>query len=250
MRRDPTSTPLPSQRMRVRVTGNWPEPITLRRGWARADARPWNDAVSLAHLRVQRGNAAFIGDCVEALRSTGAPGVLSPPLPRSAQRLWREASFLPHTELALLRLDLGSVRAPDHLVVTGTNSDVREALRIDSAAFDEFWRFDHHAIEEAIASTRTTAIHVIRKAGGGLAGFAVAGVGVTIAYLQRLAVDPACQRRGMGRSLVRSSARWAQREGARAIMLNTQLDNHAAIRLYESEGFRTLNEPLAVLQAG
>jgi ribosomal-protein-alanine N-acetyltransferase len=91
-------------------------------------------------------------------------------------------------------------------------------------------------------------IHVVRKAGGGLAGFAITGVGVTLAYLQRVAVDPACQGRGIGRSLVRSSARWAERQGARALMLNTQADNVPALNLYESEGFETLSEPLAVLQ--
>jgi len=236
--------------MKVRVTGNWPGIVTLRRGWARAESRPWNEVVPLAHLRMQRGNAAFIGDCVEALTEMGAPGVLSPPLPLSAQRLWREADFRPHAELALLRLDLGQVRPPSHLVVTGSNSDIREALRIDTASFEEFWRFDRNAMEEAMSSTRNSVIHVVRKAGGGLAGFAITGVGVTIAYLQRLAVDPACQNRGIGSSLVRSSARWAQREGARSLMLNTQLENEPAIRLYESEGFRILSEPLAVLKAG
>ncbi|MBU1226404.1 MAG: GNAT family N-acetyltransferase [Actinobacteria bacterium] len=236
--------------MKVRVVGDWPGAVTLRKGWARAESRPWNDAVPLAHLRMQRGNASFIEECVEALLEMGAPGVLSPPLPSSAQRLWREAQFLPHAELSLLRLDLDRIGAPSHLVVAGSASDIREALRIDAAAFDEFWRFDRNAMEEALSSTRNSVIHVVRKAGGGLAGFAVTGVGVTIAYLQRLAVDPAAQRRGIGRSLVRSSARWASREGARSLLLNTQLENEPAIRLYESEGFRVLSEPLAVLKAG
>jgi ribosomal-protein-alanine N-acetyltransferase len=198
---------------------------------------------------MQRGSSSFIEDCVAALGELGAPGVLSPPLPRSAQRLWLEASFEPHAELSLLRLDLGDVAAPDHLVIQGTNSDIREALRIDAAAFDRFWRFDRRAMEEAISSTRISAIHVVRNAAGGLAGFAVTGIGVTIAYLQRLAVDPASQGRGIGRSLVRTAARWARREGARALMLNTQPENEPAIRLYESEGFRILSEPLAVLRA-
>ncbi|MCB2223416.1 MAG: GNAT family N-acetyltransferase [Actinobacteria bacterium] len=236
--------------MKVRVTGDWPAPVALRKGWARADARPWNDAVPLAHLRLQRGNAAFIAECVEAVAELGAPGVLSPPLPESAQRIWREAGFRPHAQLALLRLDLGAARAPDRLVVAGGPADLREALRIDAAAFDEFWRFDRHAMDEAVSSTRRAAIHVVRKAGGGLSGFAVTGVGVTIAYLQRLAVDPASQGKGVGRSLVRAAARWAAREGARSLMLNTQRDNVPAIGLYETEGFEVLSEPLAVLKAG
>ena len=55
--------------------------------------------------------------------------------------------------------------------------------------------------------------------------------------------------RGIGRSLVRTSARWAQRQGAHALMLNTQGDNEPALNLYESEGFEQLREPLAVLRA-
>ena len=42
---------------------------------------------------------------------------------------------------------------------------------------------------------------------------------------------------------------WAQRQGARALMLNTQGDNEPALNLYESEGFELLSEPLAVLRA-
>ncbi len=97
--------------MKVRVVGDWPGAITLRRGWARADSRPWNDSVPLAHLRMQRGNAAFIGDCVEALQELGAPGVLSPPLPESAQRLWLEAKFRPHARILAVTPLLRSYRA-------------------------------------------------------------------------------------------------------------------------------------------
>lgn len=233
---------------KVKVNGEWPGAITLRRGWARANSRPWNDTVLLAHLRMLRGSAAFIEDCVDTLKELGAPGVLSPPLPQAAQRIWKEANFVHHADLLLLRLDLDRVPPPSHLVVTGSTSDLREALRIDSAAFDEFWRFDRSAMLEALDSTRTSVIHVVRNASGGLAGFAITGVGVTLAYLQRVAVDPANQGRGIGRSLVRTSARWAQRKGAHALMLNTQTDNEPALQLYASEGFRTLDEPLAVLR--
>ncbi|HSM01702.1 MAG TPA: GNAT family N-acetyltransferase [Acidimicrobiia bacterium] len=235
---------------RVRVEGNWPEPITLRKGWARAESRPWNEVIPMAHLRLVRGGGApFITDCVETLRGVGATAVLSPPLTRSAQKTWCEAAFEHHADLALLRRNLDQIPPPGHLVLVGGEEDLEEALRIDAEAFEDFWRFDRRAMEEAIAATPHSVLHVVRSSGGGLAGFAVSGAGSSIAYLQRLAVDPSSQGRGIGRSLVRSSARWARRMGSRVLMLNTQVDNESAIALYESEGFVTLDEPLAVLKS-
>lgn len=232
----------------VRVEGDWPGPIILRRGWARAESRPWNAVVPMAHLRLLRGGgSSFIADCVDTLRAIGASKVLSPPLPPSAQQAWHAAAFRPHAELALMRRTLTRIGPPDHLVLTGSERDYGEALRVDAAAFDDFWQFDRRALIEAVESTPTSVVHVVRNGDGGLCGYAVTGAGSTVAYLQRVAVDPAAQRRGIGRSLVRTSALWSRRRGATALMLNTPVGNHAAIALYESEGFITLPEPLSVL---
>ena len=51
----------------------------------------------------------------------------------------------------------------------------------------------------------------------------------------------------MGRSLVRAAVRKANRSGAKVLLLNTQIDNIPAIRLYEDEGFMRLPEPLSLL---
>ena len=235
---------------RVRVEGDWPEPITLRKGWARAESRPWNSVVPMAHLRLVRGGgSAFLAECVHTLAGIGAAPVLSPPLPSSAQKTWREADFERHADLVLLRRILDRIDPPGHLVLTGGDEDLDEVLRIDGAAFDDFWQFDRRGLLEAMMATPRSVLHVVRRQGGGLAGYAVSGVGTTVAYLQRLAVDPAMQRIGIGRSLVRTAARWAKREGARVMMLNSPTANDAAIRLYESEGFVVLDEPLAVLRS-
>jgi ribosomal protein S18 acetylase RimI-like enzyme len=234
--------------MNVRIEGSWPESLTLRKGWARAVARAWNEDTPMAHLRIERGGASFIDDCYQSLRGLpGIAGVLSPPLPASARRIWNEAGFDLHAHLDLLRLELGKTAAPDHLVAVGDLPDLKEALRIDRAAFAEFWRFDRTSMLEALNSTKHSAIHVVRRPGKGLAGFAITGLGTAIAYLQRVAVDPSWQGRGIGRSLVRSSARWAERQGARALVLNTPADNREASGLYTSEGFLLLPDPLAVL---
>jgi len=230
------------------MEGSWPGHVVLRRGWARAESRPWNDTVPMAHLRLVRGGGpSFIGDCVETLLGLGISAVLSPPLPRSARTAWEAAGFDLHADLTLMRLSLDRTPPPSHLVQTGDSSNIPEALRIDAAAFDEFWKFDGRALDEAMAATSSAVLHVVPNPDNGLAGFAVTGAGQTIAYLQRLAVDPRWQAQGIGRSLVRTSARWAKRAGTGALMLNTQTDNVSAIGLYESEGFHPLEDPLAVL---
>ena len=160
---------------------------------------------------------------------------------------WREAGFDTYANLELMRRELGHPPPPDHLVAAGDLSDLHEALRIDSDAFDDFWRFDRTAMLEALNSTSRSAIHVVRRPGGGLAGFAITGMGVAISYLQRVAVDPRWQGRGIGRSLVRTSARWAERHGAKAIVLNTPTGNRTSTSFYESEEFRPLDEGLSVL---
>lgn len=204
----------------------------------------------MAQLRLVRtAGPGFIGDCVGALLEAGTEGVLSPPLPRSAQRSWRDAGFTPHTGLALMRRRLDSVPPPGHLVVVGGSDDIAEVLRIDAAAFSSFWRFDAAALTESMNATSVSVLLVVRGPESGLSGFAVAGMGSRLAYLQRVAVDPRQQRTGMGRSLVRAAARWAARQGAGTIMLNTMHDNPAAMHLYEAEGFDTLDEPLEVLRS-
>jgi ribosomal protein S18 acetylase RimI-like enzyme len=236
---------------RVFQRGTWPGSISLRRGWARAEARPWNDTVDDATLRLVRGGSAFIEACTERLVSVGAPAVMSSPLAQSARRPWEAAGFTDHLDLALMRLSLDvPVAAPRHLVVKDDDVDLDVMLSIDIAAFPPFWRFDRAALLESTHATAQAGVFVIRDGADGITGYAVVGYGHAISYLQRVAVHPRWQGGGMGRSLVRAAARSAQRHGSKAMLLNTQFDNEPAIALYESEGYVQLPETLAVLRAG
>jgi ribosomal protein S18 acetylase RimI-like enzyme len=150
-----------------------------------------------------------------------------------------------------MRLDLEpSITAPQHLVVREDAFDIDQMLAIDRAAFAPFWRFDETALVESIRATTKSSVFIIRDGDRGITGYAVVGYGHALSYLQRVALDPAWQGNGMGRSLVRASARSARRHGSKALLLNTQFDNGPAIGLYESEGYRQLPESLAVLKAG
>ena len=236
---------------RVFQRGTWPGTIAFRRGWARAEARPWNDAFEDAVLRVVRGGTPFIAACTERLTAVGAPSVYSTPLARSATKPWEAAGFEEYLELALMRLSLEDpVPAPEHLVARDDHYDIDLMLAVDKAAFPEFWRFDRAALVESTQATGRASVFVIKDGDLGLAGYAVVGYGHAISYLQRLAVHPRWQGRGMGTSLVRAVARSARRAGSKAMLLNTQHDNHAAIGLYQALGFVKLPDSLSVLKAG
>lgn len=234
--------------MKLITKGQWPGPVTLRRGWARAEARPWNDEYSDAHLRLIRGGKAFLADAAHELLDTGAPTVISPPLPDTAQAAWREAGFEILATLSLLRLDLTSAPpGPTHLVQDGDDEDIDAALAIDADAFEPFWRLDRAGFDEALASTPSSSFLVIRNGDGTPCGFAVVGYGAALAYLQRVAVHTHWQGRGMGRSIVRACVQRARARGASALLLNTQAENVSALSLYASEGFVELPRPLALL---
>ncbi len=234
---------------RVAHRGEWPGPLSFKRGWSRADARPWNDATDLASIRLLRGGAVFLEACTHRLIELGAPAVLSPPLPKSARSSWHTAGFTDWIDLALMRKALDEQpAAPDHLVVSADDTPLEQLLTIDSLAFSEFWRFDASGLSEAIEATGQSSILIIRDGEGHAAGFAVVGYGAAISYLQRVAVHPQWQGQGMGRSLVRVAARKARAAGSQVMLLNTQFDNTGAIALYEAEGFKLLPEALALLR--
>lgn len=231
--------------------GEWPDPISFRRGWARAEARRWNDAEEAAYLRLIRGSAAFLRACTDKLHENGTSSIISPPIPLSGLKTWESADYERFMDLALMRRSLDNRPAPpQHLVVEADRSELEGMLRIDRAAFSSFWRFDADGLTEALDATGKSVILVIRNADGDSVAFAIIGFGHAIAYLQRVAVDPAWQGHGMGRSLVRIATKRARSEGAKAMLLNTQFDNEPAIALYLSEGFTTMPDRLALVRHG
>ena len=240
---------LADQPVNVSQRGNWPGRISLRRGWARAEARPWNDDEPQASLRLLRGGAPFLEACTTRLLNLGNTGVISPPLPLTNRRAWHQAGFSEYIDLALMRKSLDeSGPQPSHLVVERDSRDLTELLAIDAAAFPPFWRFNAGGLEEAInATARSTTLTILGGEGTPIA-YAVVGFGSAISYLQRVAVDPEWQGHGMGRSLLRVASRKARSAGAKVLLLNTQTDNDSALSLYEDEGFVKLPEPLTLLR--
>jgi ribosomal protein S18 acetylase RimI-like enzyme len=220
---------------RVHKRGEWPGKVELVAGWAKAVARPWNDDIDAVALRLERGGARFLRAAADLSLGWSAE-VLSPAtLPRAAG-LWKDAGFAESNHLLLLEHDLSDIGSPTHEVEHGNLVPLDEILAIDQASFDPRWRLGRLGLTESFEATWRAVVLRIRNAGGQEIGFAICGISLGTAYLQRLAVAPDSRLQGLGRSLVSAAIRWARRRGARSMLLNTQTDNSAA-DLYRRMGF-------------
>lgn len=124
-----------------------------------------------------------------------------------------------------------------------------EAARVDRAAFGEQWAIDVDGIDETCTATpshRARTIHSDDLARP-LAGYAISGRAERTGYLQRLAVHPEQQGRGVGFSLACDSLVWMQRRRLTRAVVNTHTDNDVALGLYRRMGFRVLPQGLAVM---
>ena len=108
----------------MHVDGAWPGSVIIRRGWSRAQARPWNDEGPEAAIRLIRGSADFLGAASRNLLELQATEVYSPALYPNATRIWDDAGFGLFQELAIMERALdqtleepahhvGLVKAPD-----------------------------------------------------------------------------------------------------------------------------------------
>jgi GNAT superfamily N-acetyltransferase len=234
--------------VRLTTSGDWPNRIVYRQAWAKALARPWNDDMGDASLRLVRGSSGFVRSVAEHLIDGPAAGVASPPLLGSAQRTWRRAGFEPFLALHMYRRSLsGPIPPADVPVKVISHPDWRRMAEVDRAAFDIQWRMNQLALREAHAATPRAAV-LVTDTGPQITGFAVVGLGGTSSYLQRIAVDPGHQGHGLGRALVRVAMAWASKRGALVMMLNTQPENTTSAGLYQAEGFRRMGTDLDVLR--
>jgi ribosomal protein S18 acetylase RimI-like enzyme len=129
-------------------------------------------------------------------------------------------------------------------------ADRPEILRVDAAAFDDFWRFDASALREATHATPRAHLRVaptIDAADWAIDGYGLFGRSGPAGYVQRLAVAPRAAGDGIGRSLLCDGLRWLRAHGAQRVYVNTQDDNARALDLYLRSGFTQLPVGLCVL---
>jgi ribosomal-protein-alanine N-acetyltransferase len=241
---------LPQVPERLHVDGVWPGPVTVRKGWAKAVARPWNDEVDDAAVRLERGSGEFLRSVSELLAGMGSGSVYSPALYPEATAVWAKAGYIPFGQLQVMEMPIGpGITPPRHQIQATRNPAWEPLVSIDQAAFEGFWRMGEAGLVEAMRATPRSVVLEARL-DGALAGYALTGAQTTLSFLQRVAVAPAFSGQGVGSSLVRASLAWAAARGSRVMVLNVRPENERARQLYEREGFEMRDFHLELLRFG
>lgn len=119
-----------------------------------------------------------------------------------------------------------------------TSADLDVLMPYEDAMFgSEAW--SRQSYEEELADTALRD-YLVADEDGSLLG---SGGLLTIAETSQIltvGVLPPARRRGIGRLLVRSLVDIARRRAADEVLLEVRIDNEAARKLYESEGFAVL----------
>jgi len=179
------------------------------------------------------------------------PGrVVTSALGSNERQPFLEAGFTHRESLYLLNhaLDyIPPVKRHQHRLRTGRWTDTDAVLDIDRRSFDDFWILDRDGLQ---AAKKATPVHRYRVAtiNREVVGYSITGRAGRTSFLQRLGVDPKTRGEGIGTDLVRDGLRWALGQGAASMLVNTQVSNEGARRLYESIGFELSNDRLDVLE--
>ncbi|MEY2465020.1 MAG: hypothetical protein QOH64_3158 [Acidimicrobiaceae bacterium] len=227
----------------------------LRWGGDRLRVGPWRGDARIAYVApLGDGSAPAIDTirrCCDVLAERGYTEVVTAALgPREALG-FVSAGFEVRERLHLLAHDLHHLRPSTRSSARlrrGRRADRGAALEVDGRAFEPFWRLDEDGFEEALTATPSSRFRVSGP-DGVVDGYIVSGRAAKRGFVQRLAVDPASQRGGIGGELVLDSLRWMQRRGVDRAVVNTQERNVGALALYEHLGFRRQPGGLAVLHA-
>lgn len=133
------------------------------------------------------------------------------------------------------------------LVRAMTEADLEEVALVDAGSFEKQWVQSHEALRLAFGQSRHTSVAEVK---GKIVGYEMTTASQYTAHLARLAVLPGFRHAKIARRLVVEMMRSTSAQGLMRLTVNTQSDNIASLRLYESLGFQTTGEEYPVLQFG
>ena len=190
---------------------------------------------------------ADISRCLSVLEASRISTCFTPALDWADAKAFLDCGFEIHENLLLMMANM--IEAPpatSHDISRARRAHQGEVLEVDELAFSPFWRFDRYALREARQATPASRYTVAMQRR--VVGYAVTGQARGRGYLQRLAVHPNFQGQGVASSLVWDGFFWLWNKGVRQVYVNTQIENHRAINLYERLGFQREERGLVVLR--
>lgn len=238
---------------------------TVAGGGVRLRVRPWRGRTDTAELAAVPPGAAvsprLVTLALERAADHGYRRAVTPALPAFEWRPYLDSGFAirehlhllahplidlpPREAVRLRRLPSSTLGGVAPLPLRGVSGrDRARVLRIDHASFEPFWRLDADALDDALRATPSARMRMTRDG----TGYALTGRAGDRGYIQRLAVVPEAQGRGLGRALVLDGLWWLRRWRAREALVNTQVGNDRALSLYRNLGFRPRRDGLAVLE--
>ncbi|HXZ15663.1 MAG TPA: GNAT family N-acetyltransferase [Roseiarcus sp.] len=126
-------------------------------------------------------------------------------------------------------------------VIRPLRSDrAEDCAQLHAAAFAHPWAAEE--VARLIGDAATLSAAALDPVSGILRGFVLARLAADEAEILTVAVDAGWRRKGVGRALVSESLRRAANAGARAVFLEVDEDNRAAVALYRRLGFTKVGE--------
>jgi [ribosomal protein S18]-alanine N-acetyltransferase len=123
-------------------------------------------------------------------------------------------------------------------------ADFAALYAVEEVCFEAPFRFSRVLMRKLIANPNSAtwiAETSISEENSELAGFAIVDWATvpkgTVAYIQTIEVNPTLRRKGIASELLRLSEVSALVVGATAIWLHVDVENSAAMRLYEGRGY-------------
>lgn len=131
------------------------------------------------------------------------------------------------------------------------NDGVKFRIRqFEKADFDTLWRIDQDCFDPLLAYSRPELAFYMRRPGSftlvaeaeaetekGILGFVVAETRRKIGHIITIDVVAQARRAGVGSALLRTAEEQLLQAGAFAVVLETPVNNDAAIRFYKTKGY-------------
>ncbi len=211
---------------------------------------PWRGSHDVAYLALLgEPRRRVLEAALERVRARGFSQVITSAVAEPDIDPFVELGFVEHERLHLLAHDISGVRPVSWRATRRARpADRSDVLRIDRAAFEPFWQLDAEGLADAIGATPASRYRVTTD-GKRPTGYAVFGLAARRGYLQRLAVDPDYTGRGLASLLIRDGLNWLSHRGATSALVNTQIVNERALRVYLDHGFVLQPYQLVVLTA-